>query len=327
MATGDFMNLQIYLKLSAFLRSLPVIHKIVWKIRKKTYAVQRIFIVRRAVIDAAPHLMAAISTSAPYAAGKMGSVESAALYAYLKRKKARNKGLSPKAYKEHIFHNLHMNAGVFPKEEVNFDAFAEAYLDAVKQCDMLVSWDVAGEPRILAEYAKNSVLVKFRTLEPFFSDSPWSALLADKRVLVISPFVQSISEQYAFRKDLWKNPALLPSFELLTVRAPLSAALVPPVDTTWRNALERLKSEMDGISYDIALIGAGAYSLPLAAHAKKCGKIGIHLGGSLQFLFGVAGERWKRDAAYRGFITDKWRKPSPVETPPMKNAIENGCYW
>ena len=50
-----------------------------------------------------------------------------------------------------------------------------------------------------------------------------------------------------------------------------------------------MKSQMDQTDYDIALIGCGAYGFPLAAHAKRMGKQAIHMGGSLQLLFGIRG--------------------------------------
>lgn len=47
---------------------------------------------------------------------------------------------------------------------------------------------------------------------------------------------------------------------------------------------------MDKVEYDVCLIGCGAYGFPLAAHAKRTGHKAIHLGGSLQLLFGIAGK-------------------------------------
>jgi hypothetical protein len=40
---------------------------------------------------------------------------------------------------------------------------------------------------------------------------------------------------------------------------------------------------------DLVLVGCGAYSIPLLAWAKEYGKVGIHLGGTIQLLFGIKG--------------------------------------
>ncbi len=321
------MPLRIFLLLVRFMRSISIVHRTVWKIRKAYNGVKRRLWVGRPVVEADDYLKNAIINKTPYAAGKMGSIEASSLSVFLRREKARAKNRKPPAYNPYLFLSLHINAGVFPQTSEVYDKFCVAYREAVKQCDMLVAWDVAGEAEILSGYCPNATLVSFRSFEPFFSPSPWTAALKGKRVLVVSPFVDSIRKQYAQHETLWDNPELLPSFDLLTLRAPLSAGLTAPQDADWFAALERMKQEMDVVDYDVALIGAGAFSLPLAVHAKSRGKIGVHLGGNLQMLFGVAGKRWKRDASYKDFIKPNWIKPSGDEKPQASDRIEDGCYW
>ena len=45
--------------------------------------------------------------------------------------------------------------------------------------------------------------------------------------------------------------------------------------------------------FDVAIIGCGAYGMPLAAMLKQAGKQAIHLGGATQLLFGIKGKRWE----------------------------------
>ena len=49
---------------------------------------------------------------------------------------------------------------------------------------------------------------------------------------------------------------------------------------------------MDAADYDVAIVGAGAYSLPLAAHARDTGHAAIQMSGATQLLFGIKGKRW-----------------------------------
>ena len=75
------------------------------------------------------------------------------------------------------------------------------------------------------------------------------------------------------------------------------------------------------------LIGTGASSLPLIAHAKKRGKKAIHLGGPLQLLFGIKGGRWSNGDIGKYFYNEHWISPSTEETPEKYKNIEGGCYW
>ncbi|KUR75526.1 hypothetical protein AQZ50_15370 [Novosphingobium sp. Fuku2-ISO-50] len=263
----------------------------------------------------------------PFAAGKMGSVECRAGATFLKRRSAKLAGKAPPPYPQHQATSLHLNAGVFPQNDATFDAFFEIYLDAVENCSMLISWNVEGELEILRSLKSVPTLVTMPTLDPFESDTPWTASLAGKRVLVVTPFTDSVERQYAKRTLIWKNPDMLPEFTLTTVRAPLSAGLGVARDPDWFSAVSRLKAEMDAKPYDVALIGAGAFSLPLGAHAKKQGKVGVHLGGSTQVMFGVYGDRWVKQDSFRNRINEHWCRPGESETPGNATAIEGGCYW
>ena len=63
---------------------------------------------------------------------------------------------------------------------------------------------------------------------------------------------------------------------------------------TWFDALESMRAQIADKDFDVALIGAGAYGLPLAAFVKDLGRKTLHLGGVTQILFGIIGSRWER---------------------------------
>ena len=79
--------------------------------------------------------------------------------------------------------------------------------------------------------------------------------------------------------------------------------------------------------YDVVLVGAGIYSLPLVAHAKQRGKKGIHLGGSTQLFFGIRGSRWDSMKEFQGFFNEFWVRPAVEERPANFQMVERGCYW
>jgi hypothetical protein len=74
-------------------------------------------------------------------------------------------------------------------------------------------------------------------------------------------------------------------------------------------------------------VGAGAASLVYANHAKLKGKQAVHLGGSLQILFGIKGRRWDNMNKINCFYNKHWCRPLPSETPTNHKEAENGCYW
>ena len=315
------------LRLIETARKIPGVRAGLWRMRTSYHGMRRRILVGRPIIDGGPLIAQAIEDARPFAAGKMGSIEAQAVRTYLRRDEARAAHRRPLPYPGYILHSLYMNAGVFPPEEAVFDRFGAAFLPAVEQCDMLVAWDVAGEADILQRHAPKATLIEMTGLEPYFSSSPWSSKLAGKRVLVISPFASSIASQYARRESLWDDPSVLPAFELEVLRCPLSAGLAPPESADWFEALARLREAMDRITYDVVLIGAGAFSLPLAAAAKSRGKVALHLGGSLQILFGIVGSRWRNKEPFASFIKPAWCSPSPDETPQHYRNVEGGCYW
>jgi hypothetical protein len=145
----------------------------------------------------------------------------------------------------------------------------------------------------------------------------------------VTPFVRSVYAQYARREKVWaKNPDVLPAFHLRVVRCPQSAGIIDkPEYPTWFDALDALKAQMAAEPFDVAIIGAGGWSIPLAAHAKRLGSFGIHLGGGAQLVFGIMGSRWKNDLGLAPFVNDAWASPSADERPKKTDLVENACYW
>ena len=123
---------------------------------------------------------------------------------------------------------------------------------------------------------------------------PWTAQLQGKRVLVIHPFAKTIESQYAnHRARLFADPTVLPEFELKTLLPPQTIAGNADGYASWFDALAQTCERIGRESYDVALIGAGAYGLPIAAFVKSEGRQAVHLGGATQLLFGIKGRRWE----------------------------------
>ena len=98
---------------------------------------------------------------------------------------------------------------------------------------------------------------------------------------------------------------------------------------TWFDALDYMYKEAMKIDFDIAIIGCGAYGMPLAAMLKKAGKQAIHLGGATQLLFGIKGRRWEENypSKIATFFNEYWVYPAESEKPKNASTVEMGCYW
>ena len=109
-----------------------------------------------------------------------------------------------------------------------------------------------------------------------------------------SKVLRTIEKQYIeHRGDLFANKEVLPEFaSLTTVKAVQSIAGNPVGFDSWFDALEWMKREIDKKVFDVALLGCGAYAMPLAAHIKRHGHKAVHMGGVLQFMFGIKVKRY-----------------------------------
>lgn len=260
----------------------------------------------------------------PAAIGKIGACEMAAVRHYWRLADSRGHcetwGWEGK--------KLYRNAGVYPPEPIIFSRFCRVYEEALKHLDVLAVWFNFGEKAARRRFAPKAALTELDALEPYYNDRPWSQHLTGKRVLVVSPFADSIQAQYLRRLEVWRaKPEVLPSFHLRTVRVPLSAFLTAPEHSDWFAALEAMREEMARAPFDVAVVGAGAWSLPLVAHAKSLGAWAIHLGGVTQVLFGLRGNRWEKNERITSFFNEAWTRPLPSETPQSAHLIEGGCYW
>ncbi|MFW5886749.1 MAG: hypothetical protein ACOCUL_03230, partial [Bacteroidota bacterium] len=210
-------------------------------------------------------------------------------------------------WNEKIIRLMHTGAGFFPPEVNEIEKFCELMLEDIKYIDVLGSW-MNNE-----KYFKNELAsvkkVQLINLDPYWSKEPWTRALEDKDVLIIHPFVNTIKRQYKKRELLFEKN-LLPEFNLKTIKAVQSIAGSKTGFSTWFEALDYMKAEIDKTQYDICIIGAGAYGLPLAAHVKRSGKKAFHIGGSLQLLFGIRGKRWEKDYhhtySYADLINEHW---------------------
>lgn len=214
-------------------------------------------------------------------------------------------------------------SGVFPPTPDLLESFCKIYLSSMSQIDLVGSW--LHMEILLKDRMEPLQRIPFPDLEPYRHESPWSQALKGKKVLVIHPFEASISQQYAKRELLFENLHTLPEFQLTILKAVQSLGGKSEFPT-WLEALESMKQKIATTDFDVALIGAGAYGLPLGAYVKSIGKKAVHLGGALQTLFGIYGKRHltKGDTS---LINEHWIRPLGCDRIENYKSVEDGCYW
>lgn len=271
----------------------------------------------------------------PLLYGRLGGVEAIALGIYLDEHAGFRhpfRLLVAKFFKGRRMAQLCNNAGVYPitKESVSF--FCEQHIKALEIVDVLSVWAkpmawVEARYPMRAEVTFLPGDASFPWPEPRdgISRQSWGSSLDGKKVLVVSPFVDTIKKQ-AKRLEKIFDGISIPSMSLKYVCAPLSQGGLQD-GRSYAYHLTRLKKEMENEEFEVALISAGAYSLPLAAHAKSLGKKGIHAGGALQTFFGVSGRRYDSYPWVAKFANEYWLRPSMQERPRNWKSIEEGCYW
>lgn len=284
-------------------------------------------ITKKDFVNGSFYLYEKIKSGEPFAAGKIGNCELMCVYNYLVFVN-NNQRIQ---WSPNVIDEIYNNAGVFPQnEEARLD-YVHELINCMSDFDALAWWSMFNmefEAWFIKKYSPFCELIDLQSLEPFYFGCPWTQQLEGKKVLVISPFTKTIQKQFKIKNKIWNDHRILPDFELLTINHNHS----PGIDKTskyasWLKMIEDIKNQMDTLEYDIVLTGTGASSLPLISHAKKRKKVGIHLGGPLQLLFGIKGGRWDNGPIGKYFYNEHWVRPSPEETPLKFKNIEGGCYW
>jgi hypothetical protein len=249
----------------------------------------------------------AITDKTPFSIGKVGQIEAEAITLFHQKATQERQAFGTKqgSYPDRIVKQIHENAGVFPNDKQGIDAFARLYQHAMSSCDILsvsYPWLIPewGEHIGLCRGSKtNQLSCRISAIEPFFVTNPFTKYLANKCVLIVSPFVKTFESQIEKRKEIWGDRAdeLLPeSTKWSFVKTPLSAGIVPPIDEDWSSMIQRLvyecfPNDRENEWPDVVLAGCGPGGLCITQAARERGRVGVSMGDGLQILFGVRGKQ------------------------------------
>ncbi|PJX42555.1 MULTISPECIES: hypothetical protein [Klebsiella] len=276
-----------------------------------------------------------IKSQKPIMVAKFGTIELNALVSHLcNKQKSYNlkdyidyfRGEKPTLWWKIKLDSLCSNAGFFPNDCSLLAQFYQVYHQGIKNIDVLGSY-IYNE-KYFSQDLVNSVKVNLNGYyAPFLYKQPWTKNLEGRKVLVIHPFIDEIKSQYENRENIWSDPDVLPNFELLTYKPIVSMLDNKTEFKTWFEALEKMQNDIKKMDFDVAIIGCGAYGLPLASFIKDLGKQSIHLAGWTQVLFGIKGKRWDDLPQISRFYNEHWVRPGQKTKIEGFSKVEDGCYW
>ena len=274
--------------------------------------------------DAQKTIIRQMKTNRPFVLSRLGTTETEIILCFSQPKKFNISNDKRE--------NINSLSGVFPTDNVSLGEFSDIYLNALREVDVLAVRSSAiergfweKEKYLLKNLPKLPVLLDIGSIDPMLFQYNWTQFLNKKKILIIHPFAKTIIHQLHRLDKIHKDTFVKfenCKFEILASVQSLGYQGGDDFDC-WVSALNFMKDSIKRIDFDIALIGAGAYGLPLAHECKKMGRSAIHLGGSLQLLFGIRGKRWDDSGLYN----EHWINPFPSDTPKGYLNVENGCYW
>lgn len=264
-----------------------------------------------------------ILSGTPFVAGRFGLTEMNPVI-------MRERGIGNQEERLEADRHICIDSGFFPCEAKAIDHYREVFIDAIASIDLLgIYFFINNEEYMIEKYMKTPYCALPRCLEPFYHKDPWSGALAGKRVLVIHPFVDTIQRQYEKRTKLFSNPEILPAFDLQTIKAVQTLGNQKDERfSDWFEALDWMKEQVDRADFDIALLGCGAYGIPLQTYIKHLGKQSVYVGGGLQILFGIKGKRWDAHPFISKLYNEYWVRPDKTEKFESFRMVEiGGPYW
>ena len=277
----------------------------------------------------------------PFAAGKLGTSELNALWFYVSYRQRTVKLQYPSI----ILTHMTVNAGLFPATDQALDAWADYMLkEVLPHITIVVEWTKTNQERlILNMVAPYSIRIPLRSLEPYYEADPadrWTYNISEfTKIAVISPFAQTISEQWKHQTKLWPNtPVWSSNLTLVPIQCGYSPSLQSnptapnawPIEIQkagWEAAVHSMVGAAAASGSTLAIVGAGCLSLPIVAGLKAKGITAIHMGGATQILFGIKGRRWLSHEIISQLFNDAWVFPCADEVPDRAGRVEGSCYW
>ena len=191
--------------------------------------------------------------------------------------------------------------------------------------------DILSKQGTIVPQIHGRVVEPFYLIKEFPEEKPWTHSLLGKKVLIISPFIESFKKQLKVGFTIDKNKPIFLEEQEFTFYKPYNTLAGNELHEDCLKTLELMINDISKINFDIALLSCGSYGPILCNLIKqKLNKSAIYMGGGLQLLFGVKGKRWETHDIISKIIENSdvpFINPSEDEQIPNYKIVENGCYW
>lgn len=195
-----------------------------------------------------------LKSGKPFAGGRLGHTECVIAYEYCRMRLGIQDSFSER-FKQYLL----TTSGFFSRrgsEKRDIELYAEMTISALRNMDMHFVWDLRGEAFLLRNYANpaSEFVNKGIVHTPWHEQgSTWMSGLCGKRVLVVSPFSESIKVQYAKRRELFTNENNLPNFELMTYQSLETQMGYSKGFKDWFEAYQYMETEILQMEFDVAI--------------------------------------------------------------------------
>jgi|GEM_PF-1418767 len=303
---NDFIGVEFDLQNLSFMNSLPNINE--------TQIIMKHF----------------LKTNLPTLSLRFGLYEYQLCYQYLEKVI----GLR-KHYTDFIKYHIALDAGIMGDNEVSLDKYCEYIISNLNLVDIMSYWRNVPDIKIFNSfYSQHISHINVEKIYPypFWHKNvlpDWQIELKNKKVIIISSFAETIRNQYKKRRKIWKNAdIILPEMDLICYKSVVTnGGCVDNRFVDWQDAVNYMVDNIIKNDFDIALISAGGYGMPLAISLRKAGYKALQWGGCYQLWFGIMGGRWINDKNIKSFMNEYWVFPTESETPPRANEVNGSSYW
>tara|TARA_R110000824_G_scaffold340734_1_gene527221 strand:- start:155 stop:1012 length:858 start_codon:yes stop_codon:yes gene_type:complete len=234
------------------------------------------------------------------------------------------------------YETLDNNAGIYYRNKEDIIKYNKYYSNALKNSDGLATWNdnvIEEQKYFINKY--ELPMLHYKVIEPFYQLEeniiPWTHYLNKKKILIISPFISSFKSQLKDNFKMYKNQHIFLDNQEFIFYKCLNTSAGNRIEghTNWLYTYLEMIKEIKKLDFDIALVSAGGYGLPICNYIKEhMKKSSIYVGGGLQLLFGVIGNRWINDPAWIQRILESPSKfIKPIEKQKNSERIENSCYY
>ena len=235
---------------------------------------------------------------------------------------------------------LKNNAGIRADTLQLLRLYSQMYFAAFEHADLCLTWapwdnmfPITVAPHrhiydILRRTGGTTLYAGVLDIFNYIQSHPWTQQLRGKRLLLISPFVESIKTRVPYREGLY-GVDLFPECEFVFLKPPQTQGTNKsrPFIQEFQDFVKRIEAVKD--EFDVALVSCGGYGNLVCDGIFKMGKSAIFIGGVLQMYFGIYGQRWMRDNPdiLRLYMNKRWGRPSKEERPEGYKGIEGACYF